>query len=176
MRSPNEPLSDTELDEIRAVRKFARTAFYNLPQVSPQEHDLIERALTGGDRLLAEVDRLRELKCVICGSRVAHLNYAGYIIGWGCADGGVCNPNPVEAERDALAARLDAVLSLILDSFSRGRSIAPASDGCGEPGLYHECSGDNPTWMDGVDMGAVLRFIGRHRCGEEDGTLWGAND
>jgi hypothetical protein len=72
--------------------------------------------------------------------------------------------------KDAVAA----VRPPLLDAFAKGWAIAPASDGCGEPGLYHECREDNLTWLDGVGMGQIFAFMQRHQCGVEDGTIWDA--
>lgn len=44
------------------------------------------------DAETTRVNELERLKCSVCGMRVAHLNQAGHVIGWGCADGEQCKP------------------------------------------------------------------------------------
>lgn len=78
------PLTDGDLEFIRdAVER--RTDHYSDRQ-----------------RLLAEVDRFRSMKCATCGKRIGYLNYKGYLLGWGCADGDECAENAMAAEIDRL--------------------------------------------------------------------------
>jgi len=83
------PLTDEELQQYRDLIDMHR-------QYGPA------LSIEGEARLLAEVDRLRAMKCAACGKRIGYLNYKGHLLGWGCADGEECDqgrPHRFDTER-----------------------------------------------------------------------------
>jgi predicted RNA-binding Zn-ribbon protein involved in translation (DUF1610 family) len=93
-----EPLSFEQLDQMRRALADLEVVDNGLTGVkgrygwSDRGVSKTVNMLADLSLLLAEVERLRELKCETCGMRVAHLNCNGYVIGWGCADGEKCEP------------------------------------------------------------------------------------
>lgn len=89
------PLTEEELQAVRDL--FAALA------VSIGSGYREERALAARvPRLLAEVDRLRAMKCATCGKRIGYINHKGHLLGWGCADGEECEqglPHRFDTER-----------------------------------------------------------------------------
>jgi len=93
--------------DLRADRDQARAELAALPDLDTIRRIEKERGSWGmqlsearreRDAALARVAHLEELKCAVCGMRVAHLNHGGHVIGWGCADGEQCAvPAPVAA-------------------------------------------------------------------------------
>lgn len=95
----SEPLENDALD---AMRDYAIGVTPDSPAGVETSHaDAVNQARIMVGWLINEVDRLRELKCSVCGKRVAHLNHAGHVIGWGCADGENCEDDRLVQARAA---------------------------------------------------------------------------
>jgi hypothetical protein len=83
------PLTDEEVERYRELIDLHR-------QYGPA------LSIEGEARLVAEVERLRSMKCAACGKRIGYLNYKGHLLGWGCADDDECEqgkPHRVDTER-----------------------------------------------------------------------------
>jgi hypothetical protein len=80
------PLTDEALETIRTTIESGTGAYYGVY----------------AKILIAEVDRLRSMKCATCGKRIGYINYKGYLLGWGCADAEQCEqglPHRFDTER-----------------------------------------------------------------------------
>lgn len=121
----------SEVDQLRARadlhREQSKLSFAQFEQVraelaeAPSRRDLLvaeeimraaqlaqSKAEAERDALAAKLDaanariaELEELKCSVCGLRVAHLNANGFVIGWGCANGDNCKDDRLVQARAA---------------------------------------------------------------------------